>query len=146
MLRLAFKALHIVAELGKIRTEGRLIAFRTVRVRIKGTALPHFKLAAPEPAVVHISAAVIVHKNSRVNAAASGNVILFRGERPRGVVRNRDAQAENPVMIPCREIQVVFSVLEGRVRRPHLFAYPGDILHVQGASMIHTVRLRTVHG
>ena len=146
MLRFGFKMLHVLIKLGEHRADRKVIAFGTGSRGIEAAGLPHFKLPAPKPAVDDIAPPVIIAEHSRIDAVASGNIILFRREGTRGIVGNRDTQAENTVMVTGREVKVILSVFACGVRRPHLFADPGDVFHVQSASVIHAGRVRPVHG
>ena len=146
VLRFGLKVLHIRIQFSEHRPKGGLIAFRTVGIGVKASALPHFQLAAPQAAVVDIGTAVIIYEYGRVNAVASGNVIIFRFEGTGRIIRHGDAETEDAVLVTGGEIQVIFSVLAGGIRSPHLLADPGDILHVQGAAVIHAGRVQTVHG
>ena len=115
-------------------------------IGIKAAALPHFQLAAPQAAVVHIGASVIIYENGRVDAVAAGHIVIFRSEGTGGVIGNRNADAEDTVLVACREVEVILSVLVRGIGSPHLLADPGDILHVQGTTVVHTGRIHTVHG
>ena len=146
LLRRGPEMFHIRVQFRKDRSEGRLAAFRPVSARIERAALPHLQLAAPQPAVVHISPAVVIHEHGGVDAVTAGDIIRFSRERTGGIVRYSDADPENAVFVPGREIQVIFSILVRRVRRPHLLADPGHVLHMKGAAVIHAGRVRVIHG
>lgn len=146
VLRFGLEVLHIRVQFGKHRPESRFVAFRTVGVGVKASALPHFQLAAPQAAVVDIGAAVIIHEHGGVNAVASGNVIVFRLEGTGRIIRHGYAEAEDAVLVTGREIQVILAVFVSGVRSPHLLADPWNILHVQGAAVIHAGSVQAVHG
>lgn len=137
---------HVAAQPGDARSERGRVRRGLFAFGIKGSRLPFLELAAPQAAEVHVRFAVVVDQHGRVDAEAAGNVVRLGLERARRLVAHRDADPEIPLKVARGEVEVVFAVLERRVRRPHLLARPRHVAHMQRLAVVDDRRIQIVHG
>lgn len=124
------EGVHVRAEFGDAWEEGDGVGARGLLraghgcVEGRARHVPALQLPAPQAAEVQVRLAVRVDEAGRVDRVAAGDVGLVGREGPRGRGRLGHADAEDPLLVARREVQVVFPVRGRGVGRPQLLRHP----------------------